>query len=111
MHINKLVLYLSEAQVKFVKAKLEAAINIFIEVIGMSRLVVAQRHKVCLQNRLVVGSPLEKSQYLYTFIISFLPSCVEPKRGVEFRHSTHNASRCIKHFQNNIHHFLLNNMH
>ena len=36
---------------------------------------------------------LEKIKYLFTFIFSFLRSGVEAKRGVEFRHSTRNASR------------------
>ena len=33
-------------------------------------------------------SPLEEMKYLFKFIIPFLRSGVEAKRGVEFRHST-----------------------
>ena len=36
---------------------------------------------------------LEEVKYLFTFVFSFLRSIVEAKRGVEFRHSTRNASR------------------
>ena len=62
------------------------------------RPVESQRHKVWLQNRLVVGSiPTQGSEILHlynnTFICSFLRSGVEAKRGVEFRQSAHNASR------------------
>ena len=56
--------------------------------------VVAQGHKVWLQNRLVVGAiPLQEIKYLSTFIFSFRRSGVEAESGVEFRHSIHNASR------------------
>ena len=40
-----------------------------------------------------VETPLEEMKYLFTFIFSFLSSGVEAKRGVEFCHSTPNASR------------------
>ena len=33
------------------------------------------------------------TKYLFTFIFSFLRFGIEAKRGVEFRHSTRNASR------------------
>ena len=36
---------------------------------------------------------LEEKKYLLKFIFLFLPSGVEAKRGVEFCHSTRNASR------------------
>ena len=49
------------------------------------RSVVAQRHKV--------RSPLEEMKYLLKFIFPFLRSGVEVQRGVEFCHSTRNASR------------------
>ena len=35
----------------------------------------------------------KRKKYLLTFIFSFLRFSVEAKCGVEFRHSTHNASR------------------
>ena len=34
-----------------------------------------------------------KTKYIFTFIFSFIRSGVEAKRGVEYRHSTRNASR------------------
>ena len=37
--------------------------------------------------------PLEEMKYLLTFIFSLLRSGVAASRGVEFRHSTRNASR------------------
>ena len=40
-----------------------------------------------------VRSPLEEMKYLFKFIFPFLRSGVEVKRGVEFCHSTRNASR------------------
>ena len=40
-----------------------------------------------------VRSPLEEVKQLFTFIFSFLRYSVEAKRGTEFHHSTHNASR------------------
>ena len=40
-----------------------------------------------------VRSPLEEMKYLLKFIFPFLRSGVEAKRGVEFCHSTRNASR------------------
>ena len=42
---------------------------------------------------LLVKSPLEEMNYLFKFIFPFLRSGVEVKRGVEFCHSTRNASR------------------
>ena len=48
----------------------------------------------CKIDWLWVQSPLEEIKYLFTFIFSFfLRSGVEAKRGIEFRHSTRNASR------------------
>ena len=40
-----------------------------------------------------VRSPFEEMKHLLKFIILFLCSGVEAKRGVESCHSTHNASR------------------
>ena len=53
----------------------------------------AQVHKVCKTDWLGVRSPLEEMKYLLKFIFPFLRSGVEVKRGVEFCHSTYNASR------------------
>ena len=53
----------------------------------------AQGHKVCKIDWLWVRSSLEDMEYLFTFIFSFLRSGVEAKHGVEFCHSTCNASR------------------
>ena len=39
-----------------------------------------------------VRLPLEEIKYLFIFILSFLCSGGEAKRGVELRHLTHNAS-------------------
>ena len=47
----------------------------------------------CKIDRSRVPSPFEEMKYLFKFIFSFLRSGVETKRRVEFRHSTHNASR------------------
>ena len=58
------------------------------------RPVVAQWHKVCCKTDwLWIQSPLEEMKYLLIFIFPFLRSCVEEKRGLEFCHSTRNASR------------------
>ena len=54
----------------------------------------AQWHKpVILNARIGVQFPFEEKIYLFIFIFEFLRSGVEAKRGVEFRHSTRNASR------------------
>ena len=56
--------------------------------------VVAQRHKgVTVKRRLWVPSSLEEIKYLFKCIFPFLRSDVKAKRSVEFRHSTHNASK------------------
>ena len=47
----------------------------------------------CKTDWLWVRSPLEEMKYLLKFIFPFLRSGVEAKRGVEFCHSTGNASR------------------
>ena len=47
----------------------------------------------CKTDWLWVRSPLEEMKYLLKFIFPFLRSGVEAKRGVEFCHSTRNASR------------------
>ena len=47
----------------------------------------------CKIDWLWVRSPFDEIKYLFTFIYSFLRSGVETKRGIEFRHSTSNASR------------------
>ena len=47
----------------------------------------------CKTDWLWVRSPLKKMKYLLKFIFLFLCSGVEAKRGVEFCHSTRNASR------------------
>ena len=47
----------------------------------------------CKTDWLWVRSPLEEMKYLLKFIFPFLRSGVEVKRGVEFCHSTRNASR------------------
>ena len=44
----------------------------------------------CKIDQLWVRYPLEDMKYLFQFILSFLRSSVEAKRGVEFRHSTCN---------------------
>ena len=45
------------------------------------------------RDRLWVRSLLEEMKYLLRFIFPFLRFGVEAKRGVEFCHSTRNASR------------------
>ena len=47
----------------------------------------------CKTDWLWVRSPLEEMKYLLKFIFPFLHSGIEVKRGVEFCHSTRNASR------------------
>ena len=47
----------------------------------------------CKTDWLWVRSPPEEMEYLLKFIFPFLRSGVEVKRGVEFCHSTRNASR------------------
>ena len=47
----------------------------------------------CKTDWLWVRSPLKKMKYLLKFIFPFLRSGVEAKSGVEFCHSTRNASR------------------
>ena len=47
----------------------------------------------CIFDWLCVRSPLEEMKYLLKFILPFLRSAVEAKRGVEFCHSTRNTSR------------------
>ena len=47
----------------------------------------------CKIDCLWVQSPLEEMKYLLKFIFPFLRSGVEAKRGIEFCHSTRNASR------------------
>ena len=47
----------------------------------------------CKTDWLWVWSPLEEMKYLLKFIFPFLRSGVEAKRGVEYSHSTRNASR------------------
>ena len=47
----------------------------------------------CKTDWLWVRPPLEVMKYLLKFIFLLLRSGVEAKRGVEFRHSTRNASR------------------
>ena len=47
----------------------------------------------CKTDWLWIRSPLEEMKYLLKFIFPFLGSGVEVKRGVEFCHSTRNASR------------------
>ena len=47
----------------------------------------------CKTDWLWVRSPLKEMKYLLKFISAFLRSGVEIKRGVEFCHSTRNASR------------------
>ena len=47
----------------------------------------------CKTDWLWIRSPLEEMKYLLKFIFPFLRSGVEAKRGVEFCHSTRNASR------------------
>ena len=42
---------------------------------------------------LLVRSPLEEMKYFLKYILPFLRSGVEVKRGVEFCHSTRNASK------------------
>ena len=46
----------------------------------------------CKTDRLWVRSPLGEIEYLLKFIFPFLRSGVDVKRGVEFSHSTRNAS-------------------
>ena len=46
----------------------------------------------CKTDWLWVWSPLEETKYLLKFIFPFLRSGVDAKRGVEFCHSTRNAS-------------------
>ena len=53
----------------------------------------------CKIDWLWVRSLLEEIQYLFKFIIPFLLSGVEAKRGVEFRHSTCNAFRIRQKYQ------------
>ena len=53
------------------------------------RPVVTQGHKVWLSTRQVVGSIPTRGNEIF----SFLPSGVGAKRGVEFHHSTHVASK------------------
>ena len=47
----------------------------------------------CITDWLWVLFPLEEMKYLLKFIFPFLRSGVEAKCGVEFCHSTRNASR------------------
>ena len=54
----------------------------------------------CKIDWLWVRSPLGEMKYLFTFIFLFLYSGVEAKRGVEFRHSTRNASRTRQKVEN-----------
>ena len=56
-----------------------------------SRGAVAQ--SVTVNRLLLLRSPLEEMKYLLKFIFPFLRSGVEDTRGVEFCHSTRNASR------------------
>ena len=53
----------------------------------------AEAQSDCKIDWLWVRSPLEEVKYLFKFIFPFLRSGVETKRGVEFCHSTRNASR------------------
>ena len=49
-----------------------------------------------------VRSPLEEMKYLLKFIFPFLRFGVEAKRGVEFCHSTRNASRIRQNVGNGV---------
>ena len=46
----------------------------------------------CICDWLWIRSPVDKMKYLLKFTFVLLHSGVEAKRGVEFRHSTRNAS-------------------
>ena len=50
----------------------------------------------CKIDWLWVRTPFEEVKYLFTFIFSFLRSAINTKGGVEFRHSTLNASNSAK---------------
>ena len=77
--------------------------NIYLCLYRNVRPVVAQRHKVWLWNRLVVGSiPTRGDKYLLKFIFPFLCSGVEVKWGVEFRLSTRDASRIRRKMGNEV---------
>ena len=56
----------------------------------------------CKTDWLWVRSLLEEMKYLLKFIFQFLRSGVEAKRGVEFCHSTRNASRIRKKVGNGV---------
>ena len=49
-----------------------------------------------------VRSPVEEMKCLFKFILSFICSGIEVKRGVEFRHSTRNASRFRRNVGNGV---------
>ena len=70
------------------------------------RPVVAQQQRGtkcdCKTAWLWVRFPLEEMKYLLKFIFPFLRSVVEDKRGVEFCHSTRNASRIRQKVENGV---------
>ena len=57
---------------------------------------------VTVKSILWVRSPFEEIKYLLTCKFSFLRSGVEVKRGVEFCHSTRNASRTRRKVRNGV---------